>query len=64
MAGLTSIREVAALSNPTRVAYQLNKETFFFYQIMLYYKDYSELNLYSHKVDRNTNLQLFINKIY
>ena len=27
-AGLTSIREVAALSSPTRIAYQLNKDTF------------------------------------
>ena len=30
---------------------------------MLYYKNYSELNLYLHKINRNTNLQLFI-KIY
>ena len=28
MAGLTSIREVAALFSPTRVAYKLNKDTF------------------------------------
>ena len=27
-AGLTSIREVAALSSPTRIAFQLNKDTF------------------------------------
>ena len=27
-AGLTSIREVAALYSPTRIAYQLNKGTF------------------------------------
>ena len=27
-AGLTSIRKVAALSSPTRIAYQLNKDTF------------------------------------
>ena len=28
MAGLTSIREVAALTSPTRIAYKLNKDTF------------------------------------
>ena len=28
MAGLTSIREVAALSSPTQIAYKLNKDTF------------------------------------
>ena len=27
-AGLTCIREVAALSSPTRIAYKLNKDTF------------------------------------
>ena len=30
---------------------------------MLYYKNYSKLNLYKHKINRSTNLQLFI-KIY
>ena len=46
MAGLTSIREVAALFNPTRIAYTLNKDTF--HQIMLYYQqqNYSKLNLF------------------
>jgi len=29
MAGLTSIREVAALISPTRITYKLNKDTFF-----------------------------------
>ena len=27
---------------------------------MLYYKNYSKLNLHYHKINRNTNLQLFI----
>jgi len=27
---------------------------------MFYYKNYSKLNLYLHKINRNTNLQLFI----
>ena len=31
---------------------------------MLYYKNYSELNLHYHKINRNTNLQLFIQNIY
>ena len=44
MVGLTTIREVAALFSPTRVAYKLNMDTF--YQIMLYYKNYPILNLY------------------
>ena len=38
------MKEVAALSSPTRIAYTLNKDTFL-YQIMLYYKNYSKLNL-------------------
>ena len=42
-AGLTSIREVAALSSPTRIAYKLNKDIFL---IMLHYKNYSKFNLY------------------
>ena len=45
-AGLTSIREVAALFSPTRIIFKLNKDTLF-YQIMVYYKNnYSKLNLY------------------
>ena len=27
---------------------------------MLYYKNYSKLNLYYNKINRNTNLQLFV----
>jgi len=30
---------------------------------MLYYKNYSELNLYQHKINKNTNLQLVIKNI-
>ena len=45
MAGLTSIREVAALSSPTQITHKLNKDNFF-YQIVLYYKNYSKLNFY------------------
>ena len=58
MAGLTSIREVASLSSSTRIAYKLNKDTFF-YQIMLYYKNFKIKLMLTHK-NRNTNLQLFI----
>ena len=31
---------------------------------MLYYKNYSKLNLYNHKINRNTNVQLFIKKFF
>ena len=36
------------------------KITIYFYKVMISYEKYSTLNLYSHKINRNIYLQLFI----
>ena len=42
-AGLTSIREVATLFNPTRITYKLNKDTFLSNNVLLIKKTIQNL---------------------